>query len=347
MSKPTLEQWLAERKKGIGGSDAAAILSEGYGCPRALYYDKAGVEPDYQHTPAEIGLFERGHALEPLIARRFETETGLAVRRMPTRVSAERPWMRVNVDRMIQSAPEGHEFAGMGPGYLECKTANEHVFSLMQQEGMPNHYVLQVQHGLAVTGWKWGYFAVLEPYTFRFLTFPYKRNEQLVNVLTDVEASFWRDVQAGNIPDRLPDFKDERCDKCQWRRGCRNAEALPQKPKQKTVYEPVDSPEVAELAQEIKILRFQVDHTETMLEQKRAELRDKLGDRMAVMVPSQGLKVLRTLQSGRQTWDSRALDAEHPELAEKYKRRGEPFEVMRFYDVNEVEGRAEALKERV
>jgi predicted phage-related endonuclease len=52
------EHWLAERKKGIGGSDAASILSEGYGCPRALFYDKAGVEPDYQHTPAELDLFD-------------------------------------------------------------------------------------------------------------------------------------------------------------------------------------------------------------------------------------------------------------------------------------------------
>lgn len=345
MSKQTLEQWLADRRKGIGGSDAAAILSEGYGCPRALYYDKAGVEPDYQHTPAELALFERGHALEPVIARRFETTTGLAVRRMPTRVSAERPWMRVNVDRMIHSAPEGHEFAGMGPGYLECKTANSHVFANMQQEGMPNHYVLQVQHGLAVTGWKWGYFAVLEPYTFQFLCFPYKRNEQLVSVLMDVEESFWRDVQEGRIPAALEDFRDERCEKCVYRRQCRNAEALPQKPKQKTVWEPVEEPEIETLVAEIKWLRTQGEQVETTLEQKRAELRERMGDRMAVLVPSQGLKVLRTLQSGRQTWDARALDAEHPELAEKYKRRGESFEVMRFYDAAEVPGRAEAMKE--
>lgn len=345
MPKQSLEEWLAERKKGIGGSDAAAILSEGYGCPRALFYDKTGVEPDYQHTPAELGLFERGHQLEPLIARRFERETGLQVRRMPTRVNAERPWMRVNVDRMIHSAPEGHEFAGMGPGYLECKTANEHVFANMQQEGMPNHYVLQVQHGLAVTGWQWGYFAVLEPYTFRFLYFPYKRNDALVQVLTDVEESFWRDVQAGNIPAKLEDFNDSRCDKCQWRRACRNAEALPKTPKRKTVYEPVDEPEVEELVAEIKVLRWQSENTESMIEQKRAELREKLGDRMNVLVPGQGIKVGRFMQSGRQTWDARALDAEHPELADKYKRRGEPFEVMRFYDSTEVEGRAEALKE--
>jgi hypothetical protein len=255
---------------------------------------------------------------------------------MPTRVSTNRPWMRVNVDRMIHTAPEGHEFAGMGPGYLECKTASEHVFANMQQEGMPPHYVIQVQHGLAVTGWKWGYFAVLEPYTFRFLCFPYKRNQELIDVLLRTEEAFWRDVQAGNIPAKLEDFNDSRCERCQWRRGCRNAEALPKAPKRKTVWTPVEEPEIDVLVAEIKYLRAQGEQVEALVDQKRGELRERLGDRRAVLIPSQGVKVLRTLQSGRQTWDARALDAEKPELADKYKRRGEPFETMRFYDAAEV-----------
>jgi putative phage-type endonuclease len=346
--RQTMDEWLAERRKGIGGSDAASILSEGYGCPRALFYDKSGVEPDFQHSPETMGLFERGHSLEPLIARRFTKETGLVVRNMPTRVSVDRPWMRVNVDRMIHSLDVG-EFAGMGPGYLECKTANEHVFSNMQQEGMPSHYVIQVQHGLAVTSWQWGYFAVLEPYTFKFLAFPYKRNEKLVTVLLDAEEVFWCEVKAGNIPAKLADFNDSRCEKCQWRRSCRNAEALPKTVKKKAVYEP-DTSEAADiLAGNIKLLAAQVDDADTALQNEHAKMKELMGDRTAILVPRQGVKFSFNWQSGRHAWDTKALDAERPDLASVYKLRGEPFRQLRMlkmFDATEDESKMEALKER-
>lgn len=340
MSKQTLQEWLTDRKKGIGGSDAAAVLSEGYGCPRALYLDKAGVEPDYQHTESELGLFERGHALEPLIARKFTQKTGLKVRRMPTRVSAERPWMRVNVDRCIETVDPAE-----GPGYLECKTANEYVFQNMLEQGMPPHYVLQVQHGLAVTGWKWGYFAVLEPYTFRFLAFRYERDEALIAVLLQVEEEFWQKVTAGDIPAKLEDFSDARCEKCVYRRGCRNAEALPAKKRTKPVYVPDESPELDALVASLKNVDAQIENANALREQLRAALKGYMGERGNILVPGQGVKLSLAWQSGAARWDSRALDAEHPELAEKYKRRSEPFQVLRTYDMNEVEGKAEALKE--
>jgi putative phage-type endonuclease len=338
--KQIQEQWLAERKKGIGGSDVAAVLSEGYGCPRALFLDKSGVEPDYQHDEVSLGLFERGHALEPIIARKFVEKTGLKVRRMPTRVSAERPWMRVNVDRCIETVDEA-----MGPGYLECKTANAHVFQNMIEEGMPEHYVLQVQHGLAVTGWKWGYFAVLEPYTFRFLCFKYERNEQLIAILCGYEEAFWKQVQAGEIPARLEDFNDSRCEKCVYRRGCRNAEALPAKKRMKPVYEADDDWRLSGLVAGLKAVDASIEEAESQRTQYRDAIKALLGERSHVLVPSQGVKLNLGTQSGRLSWDGKALDAEHPELADKYKRRGEPFQVLRVYDATEVEGKAEAMKE--
>lgn len=339
--KQTLEEWLAERKKGIGGSDVAAVLGEGYGCPRALFLDKSGVEPDYKHGEATLGLFDRGHALEPIIARKFSQVTGLKVRNMPTRVSAERPWMRVNVDRMIHSLDDGN-----GPGYLECKTANQYVFENMLSEGMPPHYVLQVQHGLAVTGWKWGYFAVLEPYTFRFLHFRYERNDKLIAVLLEVEEAFWKKVQSGELPAALPDFNDSRCESCVYRRGCRNAEALPAKKKAKTVYEPDDSEAVDIIAGNIKLLKARAAEVDQQLTDEQEKMKILIGERSAILVPGQGVKFSLTTQSGQLRWDSRALDAEQPHLAEKYKRRGEPFQVLRMYDVTEVDAaKSEALKE--
>lgn len=341
MSGASEAAWLAARKLGIGGSDVAAVMSEGYGCPRALFYDKSGVAPDYQHTPSEKGLFERGHALEPIIADKFVAETGLKVRRMMTRVSRERPWMRVNVDRCIEDLHDGN-----GPGYLECKTANQHVFQNMLEEGMPTHYVLQVQHGLAVTGWKWGFFAVLEPYTFRFHHFRYERNEKLIDVLKRYEDAFWKRVQVGDIPDKLEAFNDSRCEKCVYRRGCRNAEALPAKPKEKPSYVHDYSPELDALVHNLKHIEGQMEELDVQKQASREVLRRRLGDRTHVAVPSQGIKILNQQVNGALTWDGKALDAEHPELAARYKRRGEPRRSLRLYDMSEVDGKAEALKER-
>ncbi len=327
----TQEEWLAERRLGIGGSDAASVLGEKYGCPRALFLDKTGVEPDYFHTEGELNLFRRGHALEPICAARFVEETGMRVRRMAARVSQNRPWMRVNVDRCILSVDED------GPGYLECKTANESVFADMQAHGMPEHYILQVQHGLSVTGWKWGEFAILEPYTFQFMHFRFKRDEALIAVVQDKEEAFWRMVQAGEIPAKLPDFADDRCTKCVYRRGCRNAEALPKVKRTKKVYVPDTTPEIDILVGNIKQLDARLEEAAALKEIERTKLQILMGDRDAIAVPSQGKKVSYTLQSGSLRWDAQALDAEKPELAAKYKRRGEAHKVMRMYDMNEVE----------
>lgn len=326
--------WLAERKKGIGGSDAGAVFGEKYGCPRALFLDKTGVEPDYEHSEATLDIFERGHALEPIIADRFARETGWKVRRMPARVSKEKPWMRVNVDRLIESvdnAEPGYE----GPGYLEAKTANEHVFLDMLAHGMPEHYVLQSQHGLAVTGWKWGAFAVLEPYTFRFLWFKFKRDEKLIAVIERVEKAFWKQVQAGEIPAKLEDFNDQRCQSCVYRRGCRNAEALPKEKKVKRVYEPDTSVEMDIVVGNIKMLDASIGDLEAQKDIERQKAIILMAGREAVLVPGQGKKLSYSMTNGSLRWDTRALDSEHPELAAKYKRRGEAKPQLRLYDVSQ------------
>jgi putative phage-type endonuclease len=327
-------KWLADRRKGIGGSDVAAVFGEKYGCPRALFLDKTGVEPDYEHTEASLDLFDRGHSLEPIVADRFQRETGLTVRRMPSRVSKDRPWMRVNVDRIIVSVhnPEpGFE----GPGYLECKSAAREVFFEMRAHGMPEHYILQLQHGLAVTGWEWGAFAVLEPYSFKFLHFKVKRDERLIAVINEVEAEFWKRVKAGDIPDKLEDFNDARCQGCGYRLGCRNAEALPKEKRRKRVYEPDDSEELDIVVGNIKMLDASIEEAEAKRKIERQKAVILMGDREAVLVMAQGKKLLNSLRSGRQSWDTKALDAEQPQLAAKYKRRGESHSVLLMYDANQ------------
>ena len=42
----TEEEWLSWRRRGIGGSDAAAVMGQSPFCTkRDLYYDKRGIKP--------------------------------------------------------------------------------------------------------------------------------------------------------------------------------------------------------------------------------------------------------------------------------------------------------------
>ncbi len=94
------EEWLAYRRKGIGGSDAAAVLGiSPFRTGVDLYYDKLGqsVEDDEQNWVAK----EMGAQLEDLVARIFAKKTGLAVCPMPVMFQhAEHPWMLADVDRL-------------------------------------------------------------------------------------------------------------------------------------------------------------------------------------------------------------------------------------------------------
>lgn len=80
----TEEEWLAWRKKGIGGSDVAAALHlSPYKTARDLYFDKIGVEPTVEQPDKSI-TFAIGHLLEDVVAQIFSKKTGFTVYRDQT-----------------------------------------------------------------------------------------------------------------------------------------------------------------------------------------------------------------------------------------------------------------------
>lgn len=74
----TRPEWLEYRRKGLGGSDAAAVLNlSPFRTARDLYFDKLGiVTADDQ---ANWVALEVGNLLEPLVARIFGKKTGLKI----------------------------------------------------------------------------------------------------------------------------------------------------------------------------------------------------------------------------------------------------------------------------
>lgn len=77
----TEQEWLAYRRRGIGGSDVAAILGiSPFRTARDLYDDKLNIASVADDAGNWVAL-EMGHLLEPLVARIFAKKTGLEVSR--------------------------------------------------------------------------------------------------------------------------------------------------------------------------------------------------------------------------------------------------------------------------
>lgn len=186
----TREQWLAVRRQGLGGSDAASVMGMNpWKSPMMVYLEKRGEVEDQEVGEAAYW----GTALEAIIADEFKTQTGFHVQRRNAILSqADRPWMIANVDRLIR-ADQGEW------GILEVKTANQFKAGEWDSDTAPDAYVIQLQHYLAVTGYQYGYLAVLIGGQ-RYRHIRVERDQDLIDSMIQIEFDFWQGVQNGTPP---------------------------------------------------------------------------------------------------------------------------------------------------
>lgn len=187
----TQEEWLSFRQRGIGGSDVAAIacLSK-YKSPASVYLDKLGL---LEHQEAGEAAYW-GTTLEDLVAKEFSKQTGLKVqRRNAIFQHPEYPFMLANIDRFIIDKEKGK-------GILECKTASEYLKNDWEGDNLPDAYMLQIQHYLAVTGLDYAYIAVLiGGNKFKYKYVP--RDEELIRFIIKIESDFWQMVENKTPPE--------------------------------------------------------------------------------------------------------------------------------------------------
>ena len=188
------ETWLAERRKGIGSSDAAAIAGlapEGWGSALSVYLDKLGQLPERTTEPMRWGT-----RLEPAIAAAYQEETGVEISQPAPLIvrHPEHSWMLASPDRLAADR------------IVELKTCSAFHAEQWGEPGtdeVPEHYLVQVQHQLAVTGMDLADVAVLiGGQDFRVYTL--FRSEALISRLLEIEAAFWERVQQRQPPE--PDW---------------------------------------------------------------------------------------------------------------------------------------------
>lgn len=183
----TREQWLEQRLKGIGGSDAGALLGfNQYKSAYTLWCEKTG----RVHKDVDNEAMRLGRDLEDYVAQRFAEDTGKKVRKSSfSYQSKEYPFMLANVDRFIQGED----------AILECKTTSALTRTKYDKGDIPASYYAQCMHYLAVTGCKKAYIAVLV-LGKNFYWFEIERNEEEIQALIESEKAFWECVTSDSEP---------------------------------------------------------------------------------------------------------------------------------------------------
>ena len=179
--------WLAERRKSIGGSDAAAIVGlSDYASPYSVWADKTGRLPEQEDNEA----MREGRDLEQYVADRWMEATGKRCRRRTQMLrNPAYPWAHANIDRWVLGERAG----------LECKTVKPYDAQSYQEGRYPDRFYVQCMHYLAVTGADRWYLAVLV-FGTGFYTFTIQRDEAEIQALMEAERSFWSYVESDTPP---------------------------------------------------------------------------------------------------------------------------------------------------
>lgn len=187
-----------ERQQFIGGSEAAAVLGlSRWSTPLQVWAHKTG---EVQREEDKGELYKTlGSRLEEVVAELFTAETGKAVRRVNrTLFHRDYPFLGGNIDREVLGEDAG----------LECKTASAWKAKEWAGEEIPQEYIIQCHHYLAVTGKKRWYLAVLiGNQDFQVKTI--ERDEKLLKNLVEQEVKFWREyVEEKVMPANLIKAED-------------------------------------------------------------------------------------------------------------------------------------------
>ena len=299
------EEWLELRKKGIGGSDSAAIVGlDRYRSAFDVYAEKIGLKPEQPDNEA----MRQGRDLEQYVAERFMEATGKKVRRRNAMLQhPEYPFMIADIDRWIVGENAG----------LECKTTsilNRAKFS--QGEFPPNYYV-QCMHYMAVTGAERWYLAVLV-LNNAFHVFTIERDENEIQALIQAEKQFWEEHVLKQIPP-VPD----------------GSEATSEVIKQ-LFPEAREREEVALFGLEEKIEQYlSLDAKIKELERERDAIKQELQLTMAdaEIGRAQGY-IVEWKNQTRQTLDTQRLKKEQAEIYNKYLKAPQTVRMFKIKEVS-------------
>ncbi len=291
--------WLDFRRRGIGGSDVAAICGlNPYRGPLAVWLEKKGQAVQREATEA----MELGEWLEDSIAEYFAKKKGFAIK--PSNVILQHPkhtFMLASIDRWVD------EGAGK-EGVLEVKNVGERMAKewrdLEGEDSVPDYYALQVQHYLAVTGCEYAWVAPLIGGN-RLKPVRLARDDRLIDELIEIERKFWNLVETDQAP-AIDDSKEAE-------------EVLrlvhPESTEGKSVELDVDLQAVYKKLSQARVAEAML---KTEIQGYKNRLMEAMADAEEAYIPGQEKPVVTYRGSKTRRFNSTRFVSEHPEQAAPY-----------------------------
>lgn len=284
------ERQIKERRNGIGGTDAAAILGLSPWKSRLdVYLEKVEGKDDFQVSKqAEYGL-----AVEPALLKLFEREHKKTV--IPYKQTIRRKdkkFILAHLDGYIKEEN----------AVLEIKTAYR---SYQQEWGkaltdeMPTHYLIQCAHYAMVTGADKVLIFVSLDGQFPKL-YIYNKDEELQKILLEKEEQFWNEHVLKKIPPEPLSIKE--------------VESLYKGLKEQVK---IATPEEIELYSRLKGIKAKITELEETQKSIKTQICQSLKDYTILMGPN-NKPIITWKAVHKKQFSSTALQKEMPEVYEQY-----------------------------
>lgn len=187
------EQFLLDRKTGIGGSDIAAIMGVSpWRTAFDVYKDKTS------DTIGEIDndVLKRGRDLERTVLSAYADKTGkVLITNIPMMRDKEYPFLIGNIDARVKDENV----------IIEAKTTRSFMSSW--HAGIPKHYQLQVAHYASITDADRVDIAVLFG-GLDFGYFVYERDVELEKKIKRAAIDFWHNHILARVPPATQNLQD-------------------------------------------------------------------------------------------------------------------------------------------
>ncbi len=191
------EQWLKERKRGVGGSDVGKVLGVSeWGTAVDVWLEKTGRTAPVEQSEA----MWFGNEMEDAVARRYAAETGVEVVRHNFMAFDEDCHLLGNIDRLVKAngsgapAHQGEVRTAVG---LECKTSSQAPW-----DEVPLHYQAQVQTYMALHPSIQRFDVAASFYGFAksFKVFSVERDNEVIDSIREAVKEFWEKHVIPDVP---------------------------------------------------------------------------------------------------------------------------------------------------
>lgn len=318
--------WLSSRQTGVGSSDSPILALPSKKVfnktPVSLYIGKKEpIKPNTTDNPN----FRRGHTYEPLAIEMAQFKLGQKIYSPQT---DEERWN----DFQVRDPGRAHLYADFDglreDGWVvEVKSPMQRVADSIRENGLKDYYQVQGQHlvhvasvgalpylGKLPDGCPGVCFVIYECETVSVQVYEIPRNDEMIAAILSNADNFWLNYVEKDIPptDMIQEWAEV--------------------PKSKAKYVEVSGEAWEEALKQYVIANEAEQSARRRLEAAKERIKNAIVDSKLEKIIVNRHKFSYGKQSGRRTLNEDKLLADYPTIdLDKYKIRGEPFDVMRHY----------------